>query len=165
MNIDLLNYTNKDNELQLVENIDANKLSYIIENFDTLNLEISKKKYNPLVLLKNYLSNCFNGTVNVNYKQKNGIARYYASQSLSLQALPKCIRHTIAVGYVDIDIVNCHFVLLKTLCENFKISAPYLNEYITNRKKYIEGLSGAGCDDAKSFFIFLLYSRHLKKYV
>jgi len=158
MNLNLLNYTKTDNKMLLVEDINTDKLAYIIDNFDSLNLNLKTKDYDPLTRLKNYLRNCFENSIQVNYSQKQGVARFYARQSLSLQSLPKCIRHTIAVDYIDIDIVNCHFVLLKTLCDIFKISCPHLNNYITDRKKYIDELNGAGCDDAKSFYIFLLYS-------
>ncbi len=51
--------------------------------------------------------------INGSYKQNNNIGMYFAVGSLSLQTLPREIRHTFANEYYhDIDISNCHPVLI-----------------------------------------------------
>ena len=159
MDFKLLNYGDKDNKLFLEEYIDTDKLNYIIENYEELKLDINQEKYkNPTAILKNYLKNCFDGKINVRYIQKEGVCRYYACNSLSLQSLPKCIRQTIAINYIDIDIVNCHFVLLGNLCEKLDIHFSSLKKYIDNRDFYITALSEMGCKNPKNLFIMILYS-------
>ena len=72
-----------------------------------------------IMLFRKYVAKSKKGSikgtkkVNVSYKQNNNIGRYFACGSLSLQSLPREIRHTIANDYYyDIDISNCHPVLL-----------------------------------------------------
>jgi len=159
MDFKLLNYGSKNNKIFLEEHIDMNKLHYIIENYDELKLNIDQEKYkNPTAILKKYLKNCFNGKINVCYIQKEEVCRYYACSSLSLQCLPKCIRHTIAIDYIDIDIVNCHFVLLANLCEKLDIHFSCLKQYIDNREFYLSTLKEMGCKNPKNLFIMILYS-------
>ena len=47
-----------------------------------------------------------------------GFGRVYATKSLSLGSIRKEVRHTLAKDiYVDIDIENCHPMILHQVCE------------------------------------------------
>ena len=65
-----------------------------------------------------YLNNSRFGKIKVHYKQNKSYGRFYAIKSLSLQNIPREIRHTIAKEYyVDIDIKNAHPEFLLKLCK------------------------------------------------
>ena len=163
MDLHLLNYNNESVKILHQEKVNVDKLHYIIENFDELKIEGKNDEdgdnFEGLKThLKKYLRNCFDGQISVSYAQKNKIGRYYASHSLSLQGLPKYIRHTIAENYIDIDIVNCHPVLLYNLCVKLNLSCQCLKSYIDNRNFYIDALKKDGCENPKTLFIKIIYS-------
>ena len=93
--------------------------------------------YNPFNLAKKYLTKSHDGKINVCYKQNGSVGRFNACGSLSMQNLPREIRHTIADGYTDIDMENAHPVILHHLCAGRHIATPYLKRYIENRDKYL----------------------------
>ena len=66
--------------------------------------------------------------IKVNYKQVHkNIGRYFAEGSLSLQSLPREIRHTIAKEfYYDIDIINAHPEILYQYCNKNISETPKL---------------------------------------
>jgi hypothetical protein len=133
--------------IQYNEIFDACKLQYIIDNwsnYDDTNDEEDEKKDKTETIIKNYLKNSIiynenQNIIKVNYKQKHkNIGRFFAKGSLSLQSLPRKIRHTIAKEfYYDIDIVNCHPVILYQYCIKNKIDTPQLKEYIDDRDKIL----------------------------
>ncbi len=135
--------------LQYQENFDARKLQFIITNWESKELTDSEIKDNetwqPLTILNSYLHNSkqykeYQHIIKVGYKQTHKvIGRYFAKGSLSLQSLPKEVRHTISKDYYyDVDIVNAHTVILYQYCKKQGLSTPNLNEYIENR----EGILG-----------------------
>lgn len=104
-----------------------------------------------------------NGVLNVKYGRANhNIGRFYPNKSISLGALRRQIRHTLAMDdYVDVDVVNAHPVLLVQLCEANGIKCDALKDYVNNRAKYLKivadeyGVSER--DKQKNLFIRLLY--------
>jgi hypothetical protein len=104
-----------------------------------------------------------NSYLSVKYNRaKHGIGRFYPNKSVSLGALRRQIRHTIAVDdYVDIDIVNAHPVLLVQLCEANGIKCDKLADYVNNRAKYLQQVANEyginERDKQKNLFIRLLY--------
>lgn len=129
-------------KIEKTECFNMNYLYHIIENkqyFKGLMNESSfKDGKDPFEMAERYLNNSINGKVNVCYSQKKGYGRFFANKGLSLQSLCKKIRHTIARDYyVDLDIVNCHPVLLQYLCKKHGFAHAQLTEYIKNRDKYI----------------------------
>lgn len=88
---------------------------------------------NIQTLLKSY-----NGKVT--YNQIKNFGRYYAKGALSLQSFQRDIRKYLSNGnYVDIDIVNCHPVLLEQLFIKYNLDIPgFLLEYNNNREKTIK---------------------------
>ena len=60
---------------------------------------------------------------------------FFAKGSLSLQSLPREVRHTISKDfYYDIDIVNAQPEILYQYCKRHNLETPNLKEYIDNRQ-------------------------------
>ena len=61
---------------------------------------------------------------------------------------------------MDIDVENCHSVILSQICKSSGIRCKYLNKYIKNRKEYLLEVMekyNVTRDSAKQLFIRLLY--------
>lgn len=107
------------------------------------------------------------------YKKKRPFGRVYPVDSVGLCQARRQIRHTLCDGiYVDMDLVNCHFVVLNQI---FKNKYTILNDYVNNREKYfgllcdhyqklgkdIDYKTIEGREICKGYFIkVLLYSGH-----
>jgi len=138
------------------EIFDIKKAQYVIEKYDDIKhnfreeseQRLKNMNIDPLTLFKKYVSKSKKGSmkgtkkVNVSYKQNNNIGRYFAVGSLSLQTLPREIRHTIANEYYyDIDISNCHPVLICQYAKTKNLKCKYIQLYIDNRDTLFEDLS------------------------
>ena len=135
----------RDQFMELKETIDTDKLNFIVSNraiFEPLLREDKRfeniDSYDPFLMAQKYLEKSRNGEVSVAYKQKKNVGRYYANKSMSLQCITRQIRQTIAEGYIDIDIKNCHPNILKFVCDNLGISCPILSKYCDNRDKFFK---------------------------
>ena len=128
------------------ETFNQHKLSHIISNealYKPLMRPevIQDENYSPFTIMKKYLAESRGGEITVEYKQNAGVGRYYALGSLSLQSMPREIRHSIANElYADIDIVNAHPVILSHLCGLKKISTKYLDRYNSSRDTCLKTL-------------------------
>lgn len=133
------------------EYFDIDKLDYIINNIHLFKSQMRwRERYDiidPFKLIKKYLFNSRptakqgEGVTEVIYIQKKGKGRFQSKGSLSLQAICREFRHTIAKDkYIDIDIVNAHPVILQWMCEQNGFPTPFLNEYIKDRKVYLNKL-------------------------
>ena len=135
-----------DVSMKLQEKFNADKLAYIVNNEDIFKPQLNTKhflnNYNPFKILNRYLTKSTDGVIQTEYLQKGGSGRFVAIGGLSLQALPKSVRHTIAGDfYNDIDIVNCHPVLLESLSLKRGINCPALTYYNNNREAVINDIS------------------------
>ena len=96
------------------------------------------------------------------------IGRKYAKNSLSLQNFKKCIRETLVYDtHTDLDIVNCHFVLLSQYCDKNNVKCPCLDDYVNNQDCKIQEiikLYSTTRSIAKKLFIRLLYGGDINKY-
>jgi hypothetical protein len=88
---------------------------------------------------------------------KLGYGRLYGQKG-SLETLEKECRGTLCKDYyIDIDIVNCHPVLLSQFAKQYyNKNLPYLDQYILNRDEYLAKISD-NKDNAKQEFIRILY--------
>ena len=169
-NLNFLNLTvePKKNELvniKLIEKIPTDILNLLI------NSSLLKDKFN-----NPFSSNCFdnekqqlekykklikNGEATVNYIQSLKYGRVFPKNALGLFSIRREIRHTLARDfYIDIDIENCHPVLLYQLCLNNNIQCEKLKYYIENRAQLLNEVMRAYNvvkDQAKQLFIQLLY--------
>lgn len=156
----LLDEKKNDNIINNIEIIDADKLNYIVSNFDEIKKHLRPSNrdcyYDPLTICKKLLLNSKNGETPVIYKQTNSVGRHFAIKSISLQSTPREIRHTIAMKYYnDIDIVNAHPIFLLHLCKKYKIECYNLEKYVINRDKILQTIH-EDKDTAKVIVLSLL---------
>ena len=129
----------------------------------TFNNPFSSTKYdNEKQQLEKYLKLVKDGKASINYKQANvKYGRVFPKSSLGLFSIRREIRHTLARDhYIDIDIENCHPVLLYQICERNNIKCKYLKKYIDNRAEKLQEIMdhyNVSKDQAKQLFIMLLY--------
>jgi hypothetical protein len=146
--------------ISLTEKFNADKLAFIVNNFDDLKNQLRKscfedESYDPLNMAKKYLNRSRNGVISVDYKQNNGIGRFCSIGSMSLQNLVREIRHTISDGYyVDVDMKNAHPVILSYLCHKNGFDCKYLDEYIKNREQHLKDLN-ISRENAKQVYLAL----------
>ena len=75
-----------------------------------------------------------NEDATVTYIQATKNCRVFPNYLLGLISIRREIRHTLASDkYVDINVENCHPVLLSKICNHNKIEHKYLKRYINNR--------------------------------
>jgi len=93
---------------------------------------------------------------------KLGYGRYYGAKG-SLETLEKECRGTICSDYYhDIDIVNCHFVLLAQFAKNkYNKDLPDVDRYVANREVFLKEAGGSR-DDAKQEMIRIMYGGQTK---
>ena len=128
--------SSKLNKIKCNEYIDVKKLKLLINSTllnETIKNPFSNKIYeNEKQQLEKYLNLC-----EISYVQTKDIncGRVFPKNGLGLFNLRKEIRHTIANEfYVDIDIENCHPVILEQVCKHNKIECKSLTKYINNRE-------------------------------
>lgn len=99
---------------------------------------------------------------NITYKLSDkipgrlGYGRYYGSTG-GLEQLEREIRGTICRDYYyDLDIVNCHPVLLTQFASRFGIDMPEVDNYIRNRDRFLTEIGG-NREDAKQEVIAVFY--------
>jgi len=105
----------------------------------------------------------------VEYETKGlELGRKYAKNSLSLQNFKKSIRETLVNDtHTDLDIVNCHFVILNQYCNQNNFNCPCLNDFVNNRDFKIQeiiNLFSTTRKVAKNLFITMLYGGDINNY-
>lgn len=156
------------NNNKFKEKFDKNKLAYILNNMSMIN-EIIERRENArnLPIIEKYYLNSKSyknvGFIDVEYSQLNNdlFGRYQALNAISGQGMVREIRHTIFEEYyMDLDIINCHPVILSWLCENLNIDCKYLNEYNQNRNSKMDELNllnpNLSKDKIKTIFISII---------
>ncbi len=73
--------------------------------------------------------------------QSRKIGRLYPSKGVSLQCLPRDVRKVLAYeNYIDLDIKNCHPVLLYQLFEKYDLKHAHIKYYCENREEVIQSI-------------------------
>jgi len=108
--------------------------------------------------------------IEVSYEQKiENVGRFFALHGLSLQSFSKKIRHTLVhTSHLDIDIINCHPILLLQYCKKQNIKCRYLTEYVKNREGCITNLMDAYHTErkiVKELFISVMYLGKVDTYL
>lgn len=165
------------------EKIDVKKVIKLIHSSlikNTFNNPFSAKNFtNEKEQLYKYIEYINDGIVKVKYtktKDMDGWGRVFPLGSLGLYSIRRQIRHTLAKEYyIDIDIENCHPVLLYQLCEQKNESAKALKKYIKHRNDYLNMVSECFLmhiedkherrDKAKNLFIRLLYFGRVENWI
>ena len=158
---------NELNNIQLIEIIPTETLNLLINSsllkqqfnnpFSSICFDNEKQQ------LEKYKKLVKNGEAKVNYIQTKDIkyGRVFPKNALGLFSIRREIRHTLARdNYIDIDIENCHPVLLCQICEENNIEHKYLKRYIDNRADLLQEVMityNVVKDQAKQLFIQLLY--------
>jgi hypothetical protein len=93
--------------------------------------------------------------------------RVYAHGSLSLQNMPKRIRHTLASGVLlDFDLKNAHPTLVLQYATESNLAHSAVEEYVTDRERVLAELSlamGVPRSEAKKVMLQLLFGLELDK--
>lgn len=130
------------------ERVDLRAVRWLLEQFNEdfmhLNIPVEEQerfKYQfgniKKILLHYDKYNGINKTVYVKSdKDPKNILRDYAS--LSIQGLPTYFRSLICKDLMtDIDMVNCHPVIILNLCKKYNVTHKYLEQYCNERKQLI----------------------------
>ena len=173
MNLTIEKRENKLLDLECKEIADIEMVSALMIS-DLLRTEKSNRNYSTRVLsldrdwLYRYTKIIKNKRAKVIYKRKINYGRVIPEHSLSLFCLRKELRHALChENYVDIDVVNCHPVILEQLCKMNNLKCDNLSKYINDReniiKQFIECFDikdnedNTARDIVKTFFITLMY--------
>ena len=133
----------------LNEIVDKEKLKYILDNND-YNEEVNN-------LARNYYESLDDlGRKRIHYKQKfKHKDRYYGVGSC-LSYLKKEIRNSIMPKNIkDIDMINCHPVILLNLCQKNKVKCNILKNYVENRNIILDSF-GNNRKTVKELFLTIL---------
>lgn len=154
-------------ELKLSEDVDTTTLDSLITS--TL---LKQEFHNPLSThfyeneksqLMKYKQLIKNGKASVKYSKAKNMkyGRVSPFKSLGLFSIRREIRHTLARdNYIDIDIENCHPVLLLQILQANDIECKYLKKYVMNRDEIFEEVKAkynVSRDEAKLLFLQLMY--------
>jgi len=108
------------------ESFNQDKLWFCLTDPITKNIIFKDDKKNKWKSASQYLATSQDGVIDVSYFQKPNADRRYAVNSLSMQSMPRKLRHTICEGkWFDIDISNCGPVILQSLCEQLNAKLHY----------------------------------------
>ena len=147
----------------LYEHIDKRRVEQLIKHNDIDN-DVKKQ-------LKKYLKN-YDPThkgFKVEYEPQGlMIGRKYAKGSLSLQNFKRKIRETLVYDtHTDIDIVNCHVVLLAQYCKKNGLLCEAVNDYVENRNMRLQEiitLFKTTRKVAKELFLIMMYGGVVNEY-
>jgi hypothetical protein len=154
------------NNLELEETIDINILNKLIASdglLQTTSWKAGKINFlNEREQLISLKKNIKKNKLKVKYnKVEYGLGRVYPKYGLSLCSLRKEVRQTLSLNqYVDIDMENCHPVLLLQICEFNNVECKYLKQYVNSRKDILlEVQKKYNCsrESSKKLFLRLSY--------
>ena len=160
--------------ITLYEPIDRHVLEKLIHSTllrDTFNNKVAAIYKNEKQQLQKYLAKYDNGRVPITYKRcdNNPYGRSNPAFAVGLYPIRREIRHTLASGrMVDLDVQNCHPVMLSQICEYEKFEHPCLSDYCINRSNYFALIQKHyGCSDevSKNLFIMLINGGGFKKWL
>ncbi len=101
---------------------------------------LDKKEYYSLVQLYivKQIKNNFELEITYKPSAKNPTGRIYAKCPMALQRIHKPLREFLTKGlYHDYDMINCHFVIFKYLCDEAGLPTVYIKNYIENRPRIL----------------------------
>jgi hypothetical protein len=135
-------------DMELDELVNKKNLRLIRDNYellfnngslgDLVNVTDSYKRITDLKTIGTIINNLFvnkqtSNTVKYKYAKNKTEGRMF-SCNVSLQTISRRIRGSLSKNiYYDIDMVNCHPVILKNFCKINNINTPHLDSYMTDR--------------------------------
>ena len=155
------------------ETIDRDLLECLLSNTKLLHTWTDQRGYerSNKKQLGNLLDAIKGNTLTTNYH--HGLkftdwGRVYPKNNISLGSCERRIRGTLTKGtYIDIDIVNCHPVMILFLLKKYGFTHSTYEKYCTNRKTYLNKIKkNYNCDRdvAKKFFIISGYGGSYNKW-
>ena len=149
--------------LQLLNNLDLKTYLSLAQEANPTKKYKNEEIKEHFKQIKQYLKNMIKakGEINQLYKhsEKSNKGRLFGSTSI--QALDGMIR-----GYLfrdistDVDMVNCHPVLLQYICKKDNIRCPILTEYVENRDNILKDLKRDGEKDPKTLILKIVNSEY-----
>ena len=161
-------------EMKFTETIDKKLLESLLCNKDLLTTWTDQQgiERSDEQQLVNILHGIKGDKLNVKYKHANGFkswGRVYAEGFTSLGCCQRNIRGTLTHGtYIDIDLVNCHPVMILTLLKKNNYPCENYQNYCENRDTELNTIRTAfNCsrDVAKKFFIIAGYGGTYSKWI
>ena len=151
------NHPHNDRCIILNEIVDKEKLKYILDNND-YNQEINNLAKNYYDILDDL------GRKRVQYKQKYKCKNRYYGVGSCLSYLKKEIRNSIMPKNIkDMDMINCHPVILFNICQKNNISCNILKNYVENRDLILDSF-GDNRKSVKEIFLTILNGGFKEKY-
>jgi P4 family phage/plasmid primase-like protien len=169
-------------KITLYERVDINTIETLTKSnllLEVPHKHIEKKFKNELEQINCYLDVIEKDKDNkdnniaiakVKYMKTAGytFGRVYPVKSLSLGTIRRELRHTIARDsnsnnqplYKDIDISNCHPVIIYQMMKKNDVNIVHLKDYVNNRDKHLKDVMDkykVSRDNAKNLFIRILY--------
>ena len=127
------------------------------DTFSNKYQQIYKNELNQLIEYKKMINS--DGYIYINMKKNKPYGRSHAS--LSLLQIRRQIRQSITKDiYVDVDIENCHVVILQQICKKNKVKTPKMDDYVNNREQHLKQIMDefdVPRDDAKRVFLVAIY--------
>ena len=158
---------NKLTNIKLIETVPTDILKLLINSsllkqqfnnpFSTICFDNEKQQ------LEKYLKLVKNNEAIITYTQTKNTkyGRVFPKNAVGLFSIRREIRHTLARdNYIDIDVENCHPVILYQICDAYNIECKYLKFYIDNRTEILNEVMtkyNVNKEAAKQLFIQLLY--------
>jgi hypothetical protein len=123
--------------IECVERVNPKIVDHLIQHFMELPVLFQRRytRDQQHIFMKAYQRKLVDGTVSTTYSQiKGSNGRMFGKHSF--QSMERELRHTLARdNYYDLDIVNCHPVLLQHYCRSKDIACQQLDHYITHREE------------------------------
>jgi len=167
--------------LELKEHVDTNVLDKLIHStllknkFNNPMAKVHQTEKNQLIKYKNLITNDGYALVRYNRVKNMNCGRVNPKNSLGLFSIRREIRHTLAKQrYVDLDIDNCHPVILNQILKQNNKESKYLDSYVKDRKKWlnmvcehynIKGNEIQMKEIPKALFIRIMYGGGLKSWM
>lgn len=147
--------------MELLETISIPALLHLMQNTETLIIKEERKKF------LNYANIMLEhgGKKLITYAPvEHKYGRVYAEKALSVQSMSKFIRNSLCTQdmYHDIDIENCHPILLSFICKKHLIPCQKLNLYIANREDILKFIHKDRAK-AKERMLSLIFGSELNK--
>ena len=118
---------------------------------------------NEKTLLKKAYKKSKNNILFVEYSNKKKFGRVFSAVGSSNYS--RKIRHTIYDKYVDIDIINCAYSILVSICKSNGMKCKYLKKYVNDRENILKLLSeeyNTDRETVKKLFVSLINSGSFK---
>ena len=137
------------------EKFDKEKLLYLskhLEQFSHLwdagagrgdTKQTGEIEWDPARIVQQYLKlSKGSDTVSVRYLKsrsapcihKTRVGRWFAESGVSLQTMPRPVRHSICQGiWIDLDFKNCHPEIALQLCQKHELPCSHLFRYVQER--------------------------------